>query len=60
MPQTEAQKRANAKYRREKMKQIVISFSPNEMEVYEFLKSQPNMSGFIKQLAREAMADKEA
>ena len=55
MPQTDAQKRASAKYRREKMKQIVISFSPNEMDVYDFLKQQPNMSGFIKQLAREAM-----
>jgi hypothetical protein len=55
MAQTDAQKRANAKYRREKMKQIVISFSPNEMDVYEFVKSQPNMAGFLKQLARDAM-----
>ena len=52
---SEAQKRASAKYRKEKMKQLSISFSPNEMDLYEFLKSQENTSGFIKQLVRDAM-----
>ena len=55
MPQTDAQKRANAKYRKEKMKQIVISFSPNEMELYDHIKAQPNMSGYIKQLVQTDM-----
>ena len=37
---SEAQKRATAKYQKEKMKQIAIRFSPNEMDVYDFIKSQ--------------------
>lgn len=55
MPISEAQKRAVAKYRKEKMKQLVISFSPNEMELYEYIRAQPNMSGFLKSLALDAM-----
>lgn len=55
MPVSEAQKRATAKYRKEKMKQVVINFSPNEMELYDYIKAQPNMSGFLKSLVRDAM-----
>lgn len=55
MATSEAQKRATAKYRKEKMKQITISFSPNEQDVYEFLRGQMNTAGFIKELAREKM-----
>ena len=53
---TEAQKRANEKYRKENVKQIAIRFYPSEHDIYEFVKSQENVSGFIKQLIREAMA----
>ena len=56
MALSEAQKRANAKYNKEKMKQIAIRFSPNEMDVFEHVKSQPNIAGYIKQLVREDMA----
>lgn len=52
---SEAQKRATAKYQKEKMKQLAIRFSPNEMDLYEFAKSQPNTSGFVKSLIRAAM-----
>lgn len=52
---TEAQKRATAKYQKEKMKQIAIRFSPNELALYEHLKSQDNISGYIKQLIRKDM-----
>lgn len=52
---SDAQKRATAKYQKEKMRQIAIRFSPNEMDVYEHIKSQPNIAGYIKQLVREDM-----
>ena len=52
---SEAQKRATAKYQKEKMKQIAIRFSPNEMDVYDYIKSQQNIAGYIKRLVREDM-----
>ena len=52
---SEAQKRATAKYQKEKMKQLSIRFSPNEMELFEHIKSQPNVAGYIKRLVREDM-----
>lgn len=42
---TDAQRRANAKYRKERMKQVTVRFSPNEMDVYGFLRSHDNVSG---------------
>ncbi len=58
MVATEAQKRASAKYQREKTKQVNLKFSPNEMELYEWLQAQPGtMSGAIKQLIREKMSE---
>lgn len=51
MPVSEAQKRANAKYRK-KMRQITVRFSPNEMDLYEHIKTQPNVAGYIKELIR--------
>lgn len=52
---TDAQRRANAKYRKERMKQVTVRFSPNEMDVYGFLRSHDNVSGYIKQLIRDDM-----
>lgn len=53
---SDAQKRANLKYQKEKTKQISVRFSPQEMDVYEHIKSQPNIAGYIKRLVREDMA----
>ena len=55
MPVSEAQKRANAKYRK-KMRQVTIRFSPNEMDLYDYIKTQPNVAGYIKELIRNDMA----
>lgn len=52
---SEAQKRANAKYRKESMKQVTVRFSPNEMDVYEYLKGHDNVAGYVKRLIREDM-----
>lgn len=51
---SEAQKRANAKYRK-KMTQITVRFSPNEQKVYAYAKEQENVSGYIKRLIIEDM-----
>lgn len=58
MAASEAQKRASAKYQREKTKQVNLKFSPNEMGMYEWLESQGGtMSGTIKALIREKIAE---
>jgi len=54
MAKTEAQKQATANYRK-KMKQIVVAFSPAEQEVYDFLCTQENKAGYIKELIRKEM-----
>lgn len=53
---SEAQRRASAKYQREKMKQVSVKFSPNEMDIYEWVREQGgSASGYIKQLVRADM-----
>lgn len=52
---TEAQKRAAAKYNREKMVQRVVRFSPNERDLLAHLDKQPNKAGYIKALIRADM-----
>lgn len=53
---TEAQKRANAKYKKEKVKQVVVTFSPVDADLYEWLCKQDSKAGTIKRLLREEMA----
>lgn len=54
MSATEAQKRASAKYQREKTKQINLKFSPNEMDLFDWLKAQDApVSATVKRLIRE-------
>lgn len=55
MAVSDAQKRATAKYHKEEMKQSSIRFSPNEMDLYDHIKSQPNIAGYIMRLVREGM-----
>ncbi len=52
---TEAQKKAEMKYRREKVKQVVVTFSPKDADLYEWLSAQPSKAGTIKRLLREEM-----
>lgn len=52
---SEAQKKATAKYRREKVKQVVVTFSPRDADLYEWLSAQPSKAGAIKRLLREEM-----
>lgn len=55
MAQTEAQKRASAKYVREKVTAVNIRFYPSEADILEYLKAQPNQAGFVKGLIRKEM-----
>lgn len=52
MALTDAQKRALAKYEREKVKNIRVRFYPKDAELYEFVKAQENMNGLVLQLLR--------
>ena len=54
MSATEAQKRASAKYQREKTKQVNLKFSPSEMDLFDWLKAQDApVSTTVKRLIRE-------
>lgn len=53
MATKEALVRAKQNYRK-KTKQVAIEFTESEMDLYEFLKSQTNKSGFVKNLIRKA------
>lgn len=55
MPASDAQKRANAKYRKNNVKQVITRFYPADADLYEFVKSKDDMSGYIKSLIRADM-----
>lgn len=55
MTLTEAQKRANAKCARDKVKQVGVKFYPADEGLYEWLKSRDNVQGYIKDPIRADM-----
>lgn len=55
MPVSESKKRADAKYRKEKVKQYAISFFPADYDLYEHLQKQPNKAAYIRDLIRADM-----
>lgn len=55
MPESDAQRRANLKYKRENTKTISVTFFPNDMELYNYAKSKPNKAAYIRDLIREDM-----
>jgi hypothetical protein len=52
-PLTEAQKRAKAKYAREKLKRLTVSFYPTEAELWDKIQEQDNQQSYIKSLIRK-------
>lgn len=52
---TEAQRRANAKYESEKVRQQRVKFYPTEDDIWEHLQAQGNKQGYIKALIRADM-----
>lgn len=55
MPLSEARKRANAKYAKNNVKQVGLKFYPADEELYEWVKSQENVQGYVKALIRADM-----
>ena len=53
MALTDAQKRAKAKYSREKVTKVTIEFYPSEAELLKKLQEQSNKQGYIKELIRK-------
>lgn len=55
MALTEAQKRAQAKYVRETVKQTTLRFYPKERDLWDWLNAQENKAGYMKALIRADM-----
>lgn len=54
----EAKRRANMKYKREKVKQVSLQFYPTESDLLEHLDRQPKKQTYIKALIRADMENK--
>ena len=52
---TEAQKRAQAKYLREKVTSLRIDIYPKEKDIADYLATMPNKQGYVKELIRADM-----
>lgn len=52
MALTDAQKRAKERYRK-KTTQIVVEFYPQDAELLQKVKEQPNQQGYIKDLIKK-------
>ena len=56
---TDAQRRALNSYRKKSTKQIVLRFYPGEDELYDHIKSQANVTAYLKDLVRADMGSRE-
>lgn len=52
---TEAQKRAKAKYKSDKVKSVLVEFYPTETDLVEHLNKQDKKQTYIKNLIKEDM-----
>lgn len=52
---SEAQKRADRKYKHDKTQQFCLRFYPAEEEIWSFLSAQENKQGFLKELISREM-----
>lgn len=59
---TDAQRRAENAYRKTHVKQLTVRFYPNgeDQEMYEWLKSQENVTEYIKGLVAKDMKERRA
>ena len=53
MTLTDAQRRAKAKYKAQKVKKILVEFYATDTELWEKLQEQENKQGYIKDLIRK-------
>ena len=52
---SEAQKRADAKYKKEKTHQFAVRFFPKDEEIWRHLQKQPIKAEYIKRLIEKDM-----
>ena len=52
---SEAQKRADRKYKRDKTHQFCLRFYPTEAAMWDYLSAQDNKQGFLKNLISDSM-----
>ncbi len=52
-PMTEAQRRAKAKYKAEKVKKILVEFYASDTELWDKVQEQPNKQRYIKDLIKK-------
>lgn len=55
MAVSDAQRRANERYRKESVRQATVRFYPTEEDIWEWLQAQPNKAGYVKELIRRDM-----
>ena len=55
MATSEAQRRANANYKRRSTKTKQIVFFPDDMDLFEWVSMQPKQNAYIKDLIRKDM-----
>lgn len=60
MERTEAQKRADRKYKAEKVKRLLLEFYPTDTDLLEHLNKQDKKQTYIKNLIREDMKKEQA
>lgn len=60
MALTEAQKKANERYRKANVTQKTIRFYPAEADVLAWAMQQPNFAGYVKDLIRADMEARNA
>lgn len=58
MAETDAQRKANLKYKKESTKTISVTFFPKDMDLYNHAKAQPNKAEYIRELIRRDMENK--
>lgn len=59
MTTSEARKRAAAKYRKEKIRQVNLAFYPKDADLIEFINAQENINKFVKDLIRKEMEERQ-
>ncbi len=52
---TEAQRRASARYVKKSVRQVVVRFYPQDEELYGWVRSQPRMGEYLRELVRRDM-----
>lgn len=55
MAVSDAQRRANERYRKESVRQATVRFYPTETDIWKWLQAQPNKAGYVKDLIRRDM-----